>query len=85
MLRAVIILKYQLLLVYNTVGPRYLRTFYTRFCIFAIQENIPKLTICGFSLAHLRFIEEIGLKNDVKMTFFWHTELPRYSRFQYTT
>ncbi len=53
----------------NTGGPRYSRTFYPRFRLFAVQENIPKFTIRGLSLAHSWFIEEIRLKNDVKITF----------------
>ncbi len=53
----------------NTGGPRYSRTFYPRFRLFEVQENIPKFTIRGLSLAHSRFIKEIRLKNDVKITF----------------
>ncbi len=48
----------------NTSGPRYSRTFYTRFRLFAVQENLPKFAIRGLLLAHSWFFEEFGLKND---------------------
>jgi len=39
------------------VAPCYLRSLYLRFCLFAIYECVPKLSIRDISLANFRFIE----------------------------
>jgi len=46
------------------------RTFYLRFCLFAIKKITPKFDQYLFSLAYWRFNEIIWLKNGPKMTVF---------------
>ncbi len=69
-----------------TGGPRNLRTFYLRVCLFAVIKNVPKFSIrrsltlipsliCGFWMI-------FGLKLHKKVVIFSHTVLPHYLRFQ---
>ena len=62
----------------STGGPHYLRSFYVGFRLFAIQENVPNLMICGLSLAYLRVFDRIGHETQLKVVFYRYTVLPRY-------
>ena len=66
----------------NTGGPRYSRSFYLRFRLFAIKESIPKFGIRGLSLAYSQFLIVFYTKYSFKKAFWDHPVLPRYSRFQ---
>jgi hypothetical protein len=57
--------------------------FYLRFRLFAIQSNIPNLTIRGLSLAYSRFFNSIGHKNQLTVLILSCTVFPHYSRFRY--
>ncbi len=45
-----------IVIAFNTGGPRYSRSFYLPFTLFAVIENIPKFEIRGLSLTYLQFL-----------------------------
>jgi hypothetical protein len=67
---------------FGTGGPRYSRSFYLRFRLFAIKESIPKFGIRGLSLAYSGFLIVLDTKSSFKKAFWDHTVIPHYSRFQ---
>ncbi len=66
----------------NTGFPRYSRSFYLRFCLFAIKESIPKLKIRGLCLTYSRFSIVFDIKSSLIKPFWGNTVLPHYSQFQ---
>jgi hypothetical protein len=67
---------------YCTGGPRYSRSFYPRFRLFAVRENIQKFKIRGLSLAFSRFLTVFYIKSSFKQTFCGRTVLPHLRGFR---
>jgi len=44
--------------------------------LFAVQKYTPKFSIPSLSLVYSRFYKGIWLKNDIKMTVFYHQKAP---------